>query len=254
MCLCSQPSLTERTVDDHRQLHARYGAMGSALRGRLANILLHHVGGHDLEYELTLRRQKQFETRARAARLRHAASVEDVNYQSSRGLDRALFLKLGACDWIAERRNLLITGASGLGKSWLACALGQKACRENISVLYIRMPRLFADLALAHGDARYGRMLRTFARTKLLILDDWGPESLSSDQARDLLEIIEDRYDKGSLIITSQVPVDRWHDMIGIPTLADAILDRVVHNAYRLDLSGESLRKQSSPAKSTSVK
>ena len=116
------------------------------------------------------------------------------------------------------------------------------------------VPRLFADLALAHGDARYGRMLRTFARTKLLILDDWGPESLSSDQARDLLEIIEDRYDKGSLIITSQVPVDRWHDMIGIPTLADAILDRVVHNAYRLDLSGESLRKQSSPAKSTSVK
>ena len=207
-----------------------------------------------LEYELTLRRQKQFETRARVARLRHAASVEDVNYQSPRGLDRALFLKLGACDWIAERRNLLITGASGLGKSWLACALGQKACRENISVLYMRMPRLFADLAIAHGDVRYGRLLRSLARAKLLILDDWGPESLTSDQARDLLEIIEDRYDKGSLIITSQVPVDRWHDMIGSPTLADAILDRIVHNAYRLDLSGESLRKRGSPSKSNPSK
>ena len=117
-----------------------------------------------LEYELTLRRQKQFETRARVAKLRHPASVEDVNYQSPRGLDRALFLKLAACDWIAERRNLLITGASGLGKSWLACALGHKACRENLSVLYTRMPRLFADLAIAHGDARYARLLRSLAR------------------------------------------------------------------------------------------
>ena len=124
-----------------------------------------------LEYEWTLRPQKQFETRARVARLRHSASVEDVNYQSPRGLDRALFLKLAACDWIAEPRNLLITGASGLGKSWLACALGHKACRENMSVLYTRMPRLFADLAIAHGDARYARLLRSLARVKLLILD-----------------------------------------------------------------------------------
>jgi DNA replication protein DnaC len=150
-----------------------------------------------LEYELTLRRQKQFETRARAAKLRHSASVEDVNYQKPRGLDRALFLKLSACDWIAERRNLLVTGASGLGKSWLACALGHKACRENISVLYTRVPRLLADLAIAHGDARYARLLRSLARVKLLILDDWGPEALTSNQARDMLEIVEDRYDNG---------------------------------------------------------
>ena len=199
-----------------------------------------------LEYELTLRRQKQFETRARVAKLRHSASVEDVNYQKPRGLDRALFLKLAACDWIAERRNLLITGASGLGKSWLACALGHKACRENISVLYTRIPRLFADLAIAHGDARYARLLRSIARVRLLILDDWGPEALTSNQARDMLEIVEDRYDNGSLIITSQVPIDRWHDLIGVPTLADAILDRIVHNAYRIELSGESLRKRHS--------
>ena len=125
-----------------------------------------------LEYEATLRRQKQFEARAKAAKLRHGASVEDVDYQNPRGLDRALFLKLAACGWIAERRNLLITGASGLGKSWLACALGHKACRENISVLYARVPRLFADLAVAHGSPGYARLLRTLARVKLLILDD----------------------------------------------------------------------------------
>jgi DNA replication protein DnaC len=173
-----------------------------------------------LEYETTLRRQKQFETRARVARLRHAASVEDIDYQSSRGLDRTLLLKLAACDWIAERRNLLITGAAGLGKSWLACALGHKACRENLSVLYTRVPRLFADLAIAHGDPRYARLLRSLARVKLLILDDWGPEALSAGQARDLLEIVEDRYDKGSLIITSQVPVARWHDLIGVQNVS----------------------------------
>jgi DNA replication protein DnaC len=199
-----------------------------------------------LEHELTPRRQKQFETRVRVAKLRHSASVEDVNFSTPRGLDRALFLKLSACDWIAERRNLLIAGASGLGKSWLARALGHKACRENMSVLYTRMPRLFAELSVAHGDARYARLLKSIARVKLLILDDWGPEALTANQARDLLEIVEDRYDKGSLIITSQVPIDRWHDLIGIPTLADAILDRVIHNAYRVELSGESLRKRGS--------
>jgi len=134
----------------------------------------------------------------------------------------------------------------GLGKSWLACALGYKACRENIAVFYARAPRLFADLAVARGGPGYARLLRKLARAKLLILDDWGPEALDADRARDLLEIVEDRYDKGSLVITSQVPVDRWHEMIGVPTIADAILDRVIHNAYRIELTGESLRKRHS--------
>jgi DNA replication protein DnaC len=135
-------------------------------------------------------------------------------------------------------------GLTGVGKSWLACALGHKACKEDFSVLYHRVPRLFTALALARGDGRYAKLLRAFSRVKLLILDDWGPETLSSDQARDLLEIVEDRYDAGSLLITSQVPVDRWHDIVGNPTLADAILDRVIHNAYRIDLAGESMRKR----------
>jgi DNA replication protein DnaC len=196
-----------------------------------------------LEHEATLRRQKRFEARARAARLRHPASVEDVDYRAARGLDRAMFLKLTTCDWIRARHDLLITGPCGLGKSWLACALGHKACREDLSVAYHRMPRLFAALALARGVGRYARMLRSLARVDLLILDDWGPETLDAEQRRDLLEIVEDRHQTRSLILTSQIPVDRWHDMIGDPTLADAILDRLVHSAYRIELQGESLRK-----------
>jgi DNA replication protein DnaC len=197
-----------------------------------------------LEHEATLRRQKRFEARARTARLRHAASVEDIDYHAPRGLDRALFLRLSACDWIRQHRNLLVTGPTGIGKSWIACALGHKACRENLSVLYQRVPRLMAALALARGDGRYAKLLRSLARVNLLILDDWGPEPLGPEQRRDLLEIVEDRYDTGSLLITSQLPIERWYEIIGDPTLADAILDRVVHNAYRIELKGDSLRKR----------
>ena len=199
-----------------------------------------------LDRETMERETKRLVARLRFAALRQEAVVEDIDLRAPRGLDRALFQKLAAGDWIDRKQNLLVIGPTGVGKSWIACALGHKACRENIAVLYTRMPRLLADLAIAHGDARYARLLRSIARVRLLILDDWGPESLTANQARDLLEIVEDRYDKGSLIITSQVPVDRWHDLIGVPTLADAILDRVVHNAYRIELAGESLRKRRS--------
>jgi DNA replication protein DnaC len=200
-----------------------------------------------LEYEATLRRQKKFENRARAAKLRQAASIEDVDYRTARGLDRALFLKLATCDWIRAHNNLLITGPCGVGKSWLACAIGQKACREDLSVAYHRVPRLLTELALARADGRYARMLRQIARVDLLILDDWGPEALAADQRRDVLEIVEDRHDTRSIVLTSQVPVDRWYEIIGNPTIADAILDRLVHNAYRIELAGESLRKKKSP-------
>ncbi len=200
-----------------------------------------------LDQEVTLRRQKRFETRAKAARLRHEADLEDIDYRAARGLDRGLFLKLGSCDWIRSRRNLLITGPCGVGKSYLACALGHRACREDLSVIYHRVPRLFAALALGRADGRYPKMLRALSRADLLILDDWGPETLNADQRRDLLEIVEDRYDRGSVLITSQVPIDRWYEIIGNPTLADAILDRVIHNAYRVELAGESLRKNRAP-------
>ena len=204
-----------------------------------------------LEREATLRQQKRFESRARAARLRQTASVEDVDYRAMRGLDRGLFLKLAGCDWIRAKHNLLITGPCGVGKSWLACALGQKACREDLSTAYHRIPRLFQALALARADGRYARMLKQIARVDLLILDDWGPETLTAEQRRDLLEIVEDRYDARSIIVTSQVPIDRWYEIIGDPTIADAILDRLVHNAYRIELRGESMRKKKGPETQT---
>lgn len=196
-----------------------------------------------LEHEVTIRSQKRFEARAGRAKLRQAACIEDVDYRAARGLDRALFLKLASCQWIRDHRHVILNGPTGVGKSWLACALGQKACREDLSVLYQRVPRLFAALDLARGDGRYAKLLASLARVDLLILDDWGPQVMTADHRRDLMEIVEDRYGRGSLLITSQVPVSRWHEIIGDPTLADAILDRIVHAAYRIDLGGESLRK-----------
>lgn len=200
-----------------------------------------------LEREATMRRQKRFEARARAAKLRHDAQIENADFRAARGLHRNMFMALAGCDWIRKHHGLLVTGPAGVGKSWLACALGHQACRQDFSVAYHRVPRLFAALALARGDGRYGRILKSLARTDLLILDDWGPEKLNDDQRRDLLEIIEDRYERRSTIVTSQVPLDRWWEIIANPTLADAILDRLVHNAYRIDLTGESMRKQRPP-------
>ena len=197
-----------------------------------------------LDRENASRNNRRFETRLKAARLRHGqAAIEDVDYRVPRKLDKALFQQLATCRWIVEHRNLLVTGPCGVGKSWLSCALAQKACRDGLSVHYARVPRLFADLELAHGDGRFAKQFRTLTHVDLLILDDWGPDRLTADQRRDLMEIVEDRYGSGSTLITSQLPVDAWHEVIGEPTFADAILDRLVHNAYRLALDGPSIRK-----------
>ena len=197
-----------------------------------------------VDREATSRENKRLARRLREARLRQSAAVEDVDFRAHRGLDRALFLNLATCQWIRDHHLLVVTGPTGIGKSWLACALGHKACREGFSVLYKRATRLFIDLAQARGEGRLPRLMTTLERTRLLIIDDWGPEPLNAEQRRDLLEIVDDRYDRGSLLITSQVPVNRWHEVIGDPTLADAILDRIIHRAHRIDLKGPSLRRR----------
>lgn len=200
--------------------------------------------GFLIDREAANRTTKRFQTRMRAAKLRHVgASIEDVDYRAPRKLDKSLFQQLAAGRWIAEKKNLLITGPCGVGKTWLACALGQKACRDNATVIYKRLPRLFAELELAHGDGCFPRLFRQLVRADLLIIDDRGPERLSSSQRRDMMEIVEDRYGAASTIITSQLPVEAWHDVIDEPTFADAILERIVHNAHRLDLDGHSMRK-----------
>jgi DNA replication protein DnaC len=173
-----------------------------------------------LDREITHRRDKRLAARLRYARLRHHAVVEDVDYRTPRSLDRALFHKLAGGEWIDAHDNLILCGPAGVGKSWLACALGHKACRDNHSVLYQRLPKLFADLALARGDGRYARLLRSLTSVQLLILDDWGLEPLDAGARHDLYEILEERYGRRSTVLTSQIPVESWHAFIGEPTLS----------------------------------
>jgi DNA replication protein DnaC len=238
--------LTHPTLDQLTQL----GLLGMAqtfaeleASGDAASLTHADWLGLLLDREATQRRDKRLAARLRYARLRHQAIIEDVDYRAPRGLDRALFQKLGEGAWIDAHDNLILGGPTGVGKSWLACALGHKACRDNRSVLYQRVPKLFAELGLARGDGRYARILKSLTGVQLLILDDWGLEPLDAGARHDLYEILEERYGRRSTILTSQIPIDRWHDIIGDPTYADAILDRLVHNAHRIDLAGESLRR-----------
>jgi DNA replication protein DnaC len=200
--------------------------------------------GFLVEAEAAARDHKRFVSRLRAAALRQSACMEDVDYRHVRGLDRALFQDLASLRWIAKGDNCLIVGPTGTGKSWLSCALGHQACRAGKSVLYARLPRLVEMLAIARGVGRYERQLRMLGRVELLILDDWGLAPLGGDSRRGLMEIIDDRYGRRSTIVTSQLPVDAWHAAIGDPTIADAMLDRLVHNAHRITLSGDSLRRR----------
>jgi DNA replication protein DnaC len=196
-----------------------------------------------VDREATERENRKLATRLKKAKLRQSASVEDIDFRRTRGMDKALILSLAACTWIAKGVNVLICGPTGVGKSYLACALAHKACLEGYTALYLRLPRLFEELRLAKADGRYGKLMLGYAKTDLLVLDDWGLTSMTDPQRRDLLELMEDRYGLKSTIITSQLPVTAWHEAIGDPTMADAILDRIVHNAHKIEMKGESMRK-----------
>ncbi|MBT3336107.1 MAG: ATP-binding protein [Methylococcales bacterium] len=197
-----------------------------------------------VDREVTERNNRRLESRLRQAKLRQQACIEDMDFKSSRDLDKSLILDLAQCQWVKKQLNILITGPTGVGKSWIACALAQKSCREGYTALYLRLHRLLQELPIAKGDGSYTKLLARIAKVDVLILDDWGLAKMSAENRRDLLEILEDRHGTRSTIITSQLPIDKWHQIIGDPTLADAILDRIVHNAYKINLNGESMRKK----------
>jgi DNA replication protein DnaC len=197
-----------------------------------------------IDAEQSERANYRYAQRIRWAKLSQTASIEDLDSKIPRGLDKKRIAQLTTLQFIKDKRNILITGPTGIGKSYLACAIGQHACRENISVRYLRLPRLIEDIARAEAIKKKSYLFKHLAKFNLLILDDFGLTPLADEIQRDLLEIIDDRFDKSATLITSQLPIDQWHGYIGDPTLADAILDRLVHNAYRIELNGQSMRKQ----------
>ncbi len=196
-----------------------------------------------VDREVTDRENKRLACRLHKAKLRQSACLEDIDFRHPRGLDRSLVMTLSGCGWIKDHLNVLVVGATGTGKSYLSCALGHRACMEGYSTTYVRVSRLFGELATARGDGRYGKLLKTLAKVDLLILDDWGLARLNAEERHDLLEIMEDRYQLRSTIVASQLPVEKWHEIIGDPSVADAVLDRLVNNAYRISLTGESMRR-----------
>ncbi len=187
---------------------------------------------------------KRMKRLLKSAKLKLSASMEDIDYRAPRGLDKSVVLSLGTCEWIRRHRNVIITGPTGVGKTYLACALAHNACREGLGAFYIRSPKLYYTLSIARADGSYARMLSKLAKVPVLVLDDLGLAALNDPERRDLLEVIEDRHGCASTIITSQLPVEHWHEVIGDPTIADALLDRLVHNAHRINLKGQSMRKR----------
>lgn len=196
-----------------------------------------------VDTEWTAREQRKLSRRLRGAKLKYPASLENVNFRAPRGLNRQQVLSLGSCGWIAEHHNLLISGPTGIGKSFLACAFVERACRRGFTGYYVRAPRLIHELAVARGDGSYGRLLTKLAKLDLLAIDDWLLHPLKESERRDLMEVIEDRAERGSTLIASQIPVKNWHGAIGDPNQADAICDRLLHRAHRIGLKGASLRQ-----------
>jgi len=209
---------------------------------------------HDLSFEerfgMLVERQwawkenKRLKRLLKDAKLKLQASLEDIDYRTPRGIEKSVILSLASCNWIRNHQNLLISGPTGVGKTFLACAFAQKACREGFRSLYLRSPQFFYEIALARADGSYGTLMKRLSKTHLLVIDDLGLAPLTDPERRDLLEVIEDRHGSGSTLITSQLPIENWHDHIGDPTIADAILDRLIHNAYRIQLKGDSMRKK----------
>jgi len=237
--------LTNATVEKMTAL--RLPALAEAFQAQLtrpefAELQFEERVGLLIDAEWTAREQRTQRRRLKAAGLRHQACLEDINWTAARGLDRSVILSLGTCGFIRDRRNLLITGSTGLGKSYLACAFADRACRSGFSAVYIRAPRLYQDLAVSRADGSYGRLLQRLTRTDLLVIDDWGLAPLKETERRDLLEVVEDRHQRASTLITSQLPVKAWYEAIADPTLADAICDRLIPGSHKIHMKGPSMR------------
>ena len=232
------------------QLHAlKLTGMLDALEQQQAQPETHDLAFEErlallVEREVLHRENRRLARLLKVARLRVNACVEDIDYRHPRGLQKPRMAALASGDWIRQALNLCLTGPTGCGKTWLACALGNQACRQGLSVRYLRLPTLLEQLRIAHGDGSYVRLMGQLRKTDLLILDDWGISPLTRSQRNDLMEVIEDRHDRRSTLIASQLPIDHWHEYIGEATLADAILDRLLHGAHRLNLTGESMRRE----------
>lgn len=239
----ADPSDLRQTA--HHEAH-RYGAsLARTARAVLADELSFEERlGILVDRELTYRDNNRFTARLRKAGFRQKATLEDVDYHHPRGLDCSLVRTLSTGQWLSEHRQLCLTGATGVGKTFLACAFGHQACRQGYTTRYVRTSRLLQELSLAKGDGRYLKLMQQLAKTSLLILDDWGLELLSAQERHILLELLDDRYERTSTLLASQLPTELWYEFLGDPTLADAILDRVLHSAYRIELKGESLRRK----------
>lgn len=238
--------LTEQTMDRLHEL--RLTGMAKALEEQIRMSDMRDLSFEDrlallLEREITFRDDRRLARLLQVAKLHLPAAVEDIDFRSPRGLDKSLLLRLAGSQWIGDHDNVLICGPTGTGKSYLACALGHSACRHGLSTRFYRFSRLLGELAVARADGSYPKLLDRLARTQLLILDDFGLAPLTDSQRHDLLELLEDRYGRRATIVTSQLPFDHWHDIVGDATFADAILDRLVHNAHRISLKGASMRR-----------
>jgi DNA replication protein DnaC len=210
----------------------------------LAALTFEERFGLIVDFQMTELENRRMQNRLKNAHLRLSATVEDLDFAQARGLDRSLVMSLTLNQWVKSHHNILVTGPTGAGKTYLACALGQRACRDGHSVLYHRTPKLLQDIAVSRHDGRYHKIMGPLAKAEVLILDDLLISPMNQDEQKEFLEIVEERHDRKATIVTSQLPITAWYDAMQDPTLADAILDRLIHNAYKLELKGESMRRK----------